>query len=76
MQRLRVVLDSEGHPNTSVPFELMWELIEYLSYQRAAVSYQYEASHFRVTFTRQDIDSSQALLDEWCHIKAPAYIPA
>ena len=76
MQRLRVVLDTEGRPNTSVPFELMWELIEYLSYQRAAVSYQYEASHFRVTFTRQDMDSSQALLDEWCHIKTPVYQPA
>jgi hypothetical protein len=64
-QRLTVALDSNGIPAAEVPFSCMWELVEYLSYQRVAVNYQYHASHFTVTFPRQDVASAQRLLNEW-----------
>ena len=63
--RLIVNADTAGLPYAEVPVTLMWDLVEYLSYQRAAVTYQYRATHFRVTFTRQDIAGAQRMLDEW-----------
>jgi hypothetical protein len=64
-QRLTVTADAAGVPAAEVPFSCMWELVEYLSYQRVAVTYQYHASHFTVTFPRQDVAGAQRLLDEW-----------
>ena len=72
-QRLNVLVDETGLPSAKVPFECMWDLVEYLSYQRAAVTYQYEASHFLVTFTRQDLDSAQRILDEWSKSTSPLF---
>ena len=72
-QRLIVSVDSTGLPAAKVPFECMWDLVEYLSYQRAAVTYQYEASHFLVTFTRQDAESAQRILDEWAKSSTPIF---
>ena len=66
-QRLIVNADAAGIPAAEVPFSCMWELVEYLSYQRVAVTYQYSASHFTVTFPRQDVASAQRLLDEWAN---------
>ena len=43
-----------------------------------AVSYQYEASHFKVTFTRQDaiVGGQQRVLDEWQHVREHSLMPA
>ncbi|HEY4329898.1 MAG TPA: hypothetical protein VGN88_09190 [Phycisphaerae bacterium] len=67
-QRLIVAQDSVGHPTAQVPFACMWNLVEYLSYQRVFVTYQYEASHFTVTFPKMDVESAQRVLDEWDHV--------
>jgi hypothetical protein len=69
-QRLIVTLDSTGMPCAQVPFQCMWELVEYLSYQRVAATYHYEASYFTVTFPRMDLETSQRILDEWVHAGA------
>jgi hypothetical protein len=49
----------------------MWDLVEYLSYQRVVVNYAYHASHFTVSFPRCDIDSAQKILNNWGKIKTP-----
>jgi hypothetical protein len=54
----------------------MWDLVEYLSYQRVTVSYQYEESHFIVTFPRQDAPSAQRILDDWCRLSEMELQPA
>ena len=64
-ERLQVSADANGVPQAQVPFGCMWDLVEYLSYQRVSVSYQYEATHFTVTFPRQEPSSAQRLLDDW-----------
>lgn len=64
-EALLVTTDHTGLPFAEVPFTKMWELVEYLSYQRIAVSYQYRATHFVVTFPRQNKDSAQRILDQW-----------
>jgi hypothetical protein len=68
--RLSVEMDRSGRPSAEVPFENMWELVEYLSYQRVSVEYQYHSTHFTVTFTRQDALSAQAILDNWVHAES------
>jgi uncharacterized protein YggE len=70
-QPLIATLDDAGLPCASISFSAMWELVEYLSYQRAAVVYHYDASHFTVTFHRTDLASAQAILDEWVHAGVP-----
>ncbi len=65
-QQLRVTISAEtGLPFAMVPSSAMWDLVEYLSYQRVAVSYEYRATHFTVCFLRIDQDAAQRLLDEW-----------
>jgi len=64
-QSLVVVPDASGLPSAKVPFTCMWDLVEYLSYQRVVVAYQYQATHFTVTFPRSDVETAQNLLDEW-----------
>ncbi len=75
-QRLIVTPDSHSMPSAQVPFDCMWDLVEYLSYQRVVATYQYEASHFTVTFPRMDMESSQRILDEWLHAGAEQLQPA
>jgi hypothetical protein len=69
-QRLLAASDTMGFPCSQVPFPCMWDLVEYLSYQRVAVIYRYHASHFTVTFQRMDLESAQRLLDEWVHAES------
>ena len=64
-QRLIVSPDSTGIPTATIPFTCMWDIVEYLSYQRVAASYQYEASHFTVAFPSLDLTAAQQLLDGW-----------
>jgi hypothetical protein len=66
-QPLTVTADATGVPYAEVPCASMWDLVEYLSYQRVAVTYQYQASHFIVAFPHQDMESAQRVLDEWVH---------
>ena len=75
-QRLIATLNSDGFPYAQVPFSCMWDLVEYLSYQRVATSYRYEASHFTVTFSRLDLESAQRLLDEWANVRSADLVPA
>jgi hypothetical protein len=74
-QRLVVTTDSAGIPQAEVPLTSMWDLVEYLSYQRVSVSYHYRATHFTVSFPRQDARSAQRILDEWA-TSADIYQPA
>ena len=64
-QRLRVSADTNGVPRAEVPCTCMWELVEYLSLQGEAVTYQFAATHFTVLFPRQDVRGAQRILDEW-----------
>jgi hypothetical protein len=64
-QTLSATCDAAGSPSAEVPFACMWELVEYLSYQRVAVTYDYQATHFTVTLPHMDVASVQRLLDEW-----------
>lgn len=64
-QQLRVVTDAIGTPHAEVPCSCMWDLVEYLSYQRTAVTYRFEVMSFTVTFLRQEVDGAQQILDEW-----------
>ncbi len=64
-ERLIVSTDSAGVPKAEVPFSCMWDLVEYLSIQRMAVSYHYQATHFEVTFPRVDKMTAQQILDHW-----------
>ena len=75
-QRLFVTPDNCGCPSAQVPFPCMWDLVEYLSYQRVVVNYAYHASHFTVTFPRMDLESSQRILDEWVHAAMSELQPA
>jgi len=69
-QRLIAALDDAGLPCAKVPFPCMWELVEYLSYQRVSVVYRHHASHFTVTFQKMDMESAQCLLDDWVQGRA------
>lgn len=65
-ERLQVsVAGRTGLPYAKVPSSCMWDLVEYLSYQRVAVSYEYQSTHFTVCFQRMDQAGAQKLLDEW-----------
>ena len=64
-QRLVVTTDAAGVPQADVPLTNMWDLVEYFSCQRESVTYQYRATHFTVTFPRQDAASAQRILDHW-----------
>jgi hypothetical protein len=63
--QLNVMTDSTGLPYAEVSASSMWDLVEYLSYQRISVTYQYHATHFTVTFLRQGLTMAQQLLDAW-----------
>ena len=66
MQRLLATASRlSGKPCAYVPQQCIWNLVEYLSYQRAQVEYSYEHELFCVTFTHTDVASAQRLLDEW-----------
>ena len=75
-QRLFVTPDCLGCPSAQVPFPCMWDLVEYLSYQRVVVNYEYHASHFTVTFPRMGLESAQRIVDEWVHAGVNELQPA
>ena len=71
LPRLLVSMNSDGMPICQVDGSHMWDLVEYLSCQRVAVTYRYEASHFTVTFTHVDGTTAQRILDGWCSLITP-----
>jgi hypothetical protein len=73
-ERLAISRDSKGVPEARVLAEHLWELVEYLSYQRATVLYRYEAGYFVVSFPRHDVAGAQQILDEW--VEAEEGVPA
>jgi hypothetical protein len=75
-QRLNVTLNGNGLPHAQVPFQCMWNLVEYLSYQRVTVTYTYQESYFTVTFPRMDREAAQRILDEWAHASMAELQPA
>lgn len=75
-QRLIVTPNVEGIPSAQVPCLSMWDLVEYLSYQRVATTYQYHESYFTVTFPRMDLETAQQILDEWVHAGVQELMPA
>jgi len=71
IQKLEVkVSEQSGLAYSEVPLSAMWDLVEYLSYQRVAVSYEYRATHFTVCFLRSDMVTAQRLLDDWSKARA------
>ena len=69
VNRLEVrVSEQTGLPYMEVPQAVMWDLVEYLSFQRVAVSYEYRAGHFTVCFLRSDVATAQQLLDDWAKL--------
>ena len=67
MRRKLRVLQSKpsGVPYAEVPLDVMWGLVEYLSWQRVLASYNFATTHFTVTFPHLDIASAQKLMDDW-----------
>lgn len=65
-RRLEVQISEQtGLPYAIVPSCCMWDLVEYLSFQRVQVTYDYRATNFTVCFARTDRAGAQAILDEW-----------
>lgn len=54
-----------GIPMAHVSSDDIWELTEYLSWQRVPVSYSYGGSDFVVSFMSMGCDAAQRLLDYW-----------
>lgn len=61
----QVELSESGLPQALIPNEQMWELVEYLAFQRTQVTYSYRAEHFIVSFPSMDIEAAQEMLDDW-----------
>lgn len=59
------ISEQTGLPYAIVPSSCMWDLVEYLSFQRVQVTYDYRATNFTVCFARTDLAGAQAILDEW-----------
>ncbi len=56
---------SSGVPYTNVPLDAMWDLVEYLSWQRVAATYNFATTHFTVTFTHLDMAGAKRLVADW-----------
>ncbi|HUO09242.1 MAG TPA: hypothetical protein VM008_13125 [Phycisphaerae bacterium] len=67
MRRKLHILKSRpsGVPYAEVPLDVMWGLVEYLSWQRVLASYNFATTHFTVTFPHLDAVTAQKLLDDW-----------
>ena len=66
--RIEVVMDAEAHrPCAVVPAAWLWDLVEFLSFHRVAVRYQYRVKEFVVHFEQTSLSVAQQLLDDWTH---------
>jgi hypothetical protein len=64
-QHIVKVSEQTGLSFVDVSHDDMWELVEQLSNQRAAVNYTYQADYFTVSFLNLDVAAVQRLLDDW-----------
>jgi hypothetical protein len=62
-----VSLGGAGVPVAHVPATKLWDLVEYLSYQRVAVVYHYDHDQFEVAFPKSDLATAERLLADWAH---------
>ena len=65
LKRIVKVSEQTGLAFVEVSHEDMWELVEQLSHQRAAVNYTYHEDYFTVSFLHLDQAAVEKLLDEW-----------
>jgi len=73
-QKLTVVVSDNGcTPYANVPCDCMWDLIEYLSYQRVSVHYNFKDTYFTVSFPRQNLTAAQEFLDHWAAVDLAKY---
>jgi hypothetical protein len=70
----RITLESNNVPSIRVPAEKLWDLVEFLSEQRAAVNYTYDRSAFLVTFPTMTLAAVQRTLTDWLHAAEPAAV--
>jgi len=76
-QKLDVRISDDARvPYANVPCDCMWDLIEYLSYQRVGVHYDFKDTFFTVTFPRQSAAAAQELLDHWATCDMMEYAQA
>ena len=59
------VSEQTGHSFVEASHEELWELVEQLSNQRAAVNYTYHEDRFVVNFHNLNKAAVQKLLSEW-----------
>jgi hypothetical protein len=59
------VVEHDGVPEAQVSCDSMWDLVEYLSFQRMHVKYDFKQSYFTVSFPNQSRQRTQEILDEW-----------
>ncbi len=66
------VLEGEetGVPYVCVPGEMIWELVEFFSWQRVRTEYDYMTTHCTVHFLFLDRSTAQQLMDDWAHVMA------
>jgi hypothetical protein len=65
-QKFEVLESAEtGMPFVRVPGEVIWELVEYFSWQRVRTEYNYESNHCTVYFLFLDRNTAQRLMDDW-----------
>jgi len=54
-------------PYVRVPGEMIWELVEFFSWQRVRTEYNYDTTHCTVHFLFLDRDTAQQLMNDWEH---------
>jgi hypothetical protein len=64
---IHVELGPAGVPVAYVPASSLWDLVEFLSYQRVSVTYRFEETHFAVVFPKSDLATAERLLADWVH---------
>jgi len=68
--RLQILIPKDTSiPHAEVPCNSLWELVEYLSFQRVFVIYKYHETFFDVSFPRTSPSIAQKILDDW--LQAP-----
>ena len=60
-----VISESTSIPHAEVPCNFVWELVEYLSYQRVSVIYSFRETFFLISFPRTSPRVAQEILDDW-----------
>ena len=66
-RHLNVQTDRAACPFARVPEGGLWNLVEYLSFQRVHVVYHFEKGDLHVTFPTLGPAAAQRILDDWAH---------